>query len=278
MQKSQTCVSSGCDGIVVYWIHYIHGILHPLLTASTDLTFFGPKTIAPRQYTAIPLNPLPLTKDNVLTTIYHNFTVSIVSTVSTAYCIVSTAYCIHCFVHPQIWPFGLKTMPHHHIPLFHCIHWFDFFAPKTMSAPSSTNIPLHPLVSHFYTKNIVPTTIYHYSSASTVSTGLTFLHQRQCPYHKTPVLYCIHCILCPLCPLHSLHPLHTASTAYWVHNTHWFDFFAPKIMSWPPYTTMLLHPLCPMVWSTVSAVSTAWDLEPRSTVSTAYIACPTCPM
>ena len=80
-------------------------------------------------------------KDNVPTTIYH----------------YSTAYYIH------------------------CILWFDFFAPKTMSSPPYTSMPL--------------------CTSSTASSGLTFLHQRQCPHHHIPLgtVYCIH----------------------------WFDFFAP---------------------------------------------------
>ena len=35
----------------------------------------------------------------------------------------------------------------------------------------------------------------------TVSTGLTFLYQRQCPSHHIPLLHCIHCVLHPLHPL-----------------------------------------------------------------------------
>ena len=60
---------------------------------------------------------------------------------------------------------------------------------------------MHPLVWPFGTKDNVPTTIYHYSTASTVSTGLTFLHQRQCPHHHIPLFHC------------ALHPLHIVSTA-----------------------------------------------------------------
>ena len=54
-----------------------------------------------------------------------------------------------------------RQCPHHHIPLFQCIHCI-----------------LHPLF--------------------TASTGLTFLHQRQCPHHHIPLFHCVHCILCPL--------------------------------------------------------------------------------
>ena len=58
----------------------------------------------------------------------------------------------------------------------------------------------------------VPTTIYHYSTASTV--------------------YCMHCILRPLC---------IVSSVYCVHCIHWFDLSAPKTMSPPLYTTILLR-------------------------------------
>ena len=44
--------------------------------------------------------------------------------------------------------------------------------------------------------------------------------------------YCIHCVLCPLC---------TAFTVHCIHCIHWFDLFAPKTMSPPPYTTIPLH-------------------------------------
>ena len=50
--------------------------------------------------------------------------------------------------------------------------------------------------------------------------------------------FCIHCIHC------ILRPLHTVSTAYYIHCIHWFDIFAPKTMSPPPYTTIPLHSLC----------------------------------
>ena len=178
-------------------------------------------------YTNIPLHPLDqlvwpfCTKDNVSTTIYHYFSMSTASTASTAstvhcfhciYCLLhplctaSTAYCIHWFD-----LFGPKTMSHHHVPLFHCIHWFDLYAPKTMSPPPYTTIPLcplHPLcplVWTFCTKDNVPTTIYHYSTASTV--------------------YCIHCILCPLHGFDLFEPKFTASTA----STTWVWPFWTKL-------------------------------------------------
>ena len=96
-------------------------------------------------------------------------------------------HCIHC-VH---W-FDLlhqRQCSHHHIPLFYCVHWFDLFC----------------------TKDNVPTTIYHYSTASTAycihsvlhllctaSTSLFFLHQGQCLHHHIPLFHCVHCILHPL--------------------------------------------------------------------------------
>ena len=55
----------------------------------------------------------------------------------------------------QIW-----TCDHQHIPLFHCIHSFDIFAPKTMSPPPYTAITTLP-------------------TASTATTGLSFLHERR---------------------------------------------------------------------------------------------------
>ena len=194
--------------------------LHSTFTASTSLTFLHQRQ-CPHHH--IPLfhcilHPLVwpfCIKDNVSTTIYHY------STASTVYCIpcvhwfelfvsktmspppyntiplrtVSTAYCIHCVL----------------CPLCDCIHWinwFDLFAPKTMSPSPYTTIPLHPLC--------------------TASTGLTFLHQRQCPYHHIPLFNCI------------LHPHH-----HCIHCVLWFDLFAPKTMSLP-YTTILLCPLHPV--------------------------------
>ena len=73
----------------------------------------------------------------------------------------------------------------------------------------------------------VPTIIYHYSTVSTASTGLTFFHQRQCSLHHIPLFDFVHCIHC----------------------IHWFDLSAPKTMSPPPYSTIPLRPLhllCPL--------------------------------
>ena len=61
-----------------------------------------------------------------------------------------------------------------------------------------------------------------------------------------------------------LHPLRTASTVYCIHCIHLFDLFAPKTMSPPPHTTI---PLCPL-----HTVSTAYCVHcilcPLHTVST----------
>ena len=92
-----------------------------------------------------------------------------------------------------------------------------------------STIPLHPLC--------------------TASTGLTFLHQRQCPHHHIPLFHCIHCILHPLCTAS------TASTGLTIlhqrqcphHHIpifrciHWFDLFVSKTMSLLPYTTIPLR-------------------------------------
>ena len=97
----------------------------------------------------------------------------------------------------------------------YCIHWFDLVVSKTMSQPPYTTIPLHPLCT-----------------ASTASTGLTFLHQRNVPtiiYHYSTA-YCVSTTTYHYC------------TVYCVHCVLWFNFFAPKTMS-PPYTTIPLHPL-----------------------------------
>ena len=134
-----------------------------------------------------------------------------------------TAYCIHwfgLFVSKTMSTPPYTTIPLHPLCTAYCIHWFDLFAPKTMSSPPYTTIQLHPL--------------------HTASTGLTFLHQRQCPHHHILLFYCVHCVLstaftastgltfcikdnvpttiyhystastayCVHCVLHPLHPLH----------------------------------------------------------------------
>ena len=235
---------SGCSGIVVYCgvsaVYYIQCI-HLF-----DL--FAPKTLSPPPYTTIPLRtactilnflyqrrcphhhiPLfhgihcalhtaycvyrvhcvtaftestGLTFDNVPTTIYHYF------------------YCIHCILHPLctvsnavtgLTLFAPKTMspqPYTTIPLHaahcvlhtaDCVHCFDLFVSKTMSPPPYTTIPLRTASTAY---------CVHSVTASTESTCLTFLYQRQCPYHHIPLFRCIHCAL------------HTASTAYCVHCVH----------------------------------------------------------
>ena len=140
------------------------------------------------------------------TTICHYYTAS---TVSTAYCI-------------------------------HCAHWFDLFAPRTMSPPPYIFIPLHllsplckycvhcllhllhaayttiplcPLCTAYcvhwfdpFAPKTVPTTIYHYSTASTALTFFVSKTMSPPPYTTIPLhtAYCVHCVLHPLC---------TASTA-----------------------------------------------------------------
>ena len=156
---------------------YITIPLHPLHTASTGLTF-----LLQRQCP------------------HHH---------------ISLFHCVHCTLHPLFWPFCTKEQcPHRHIPLIHCT--------------------LHPLVWPFCTKDNVPTTIYHYSTASTASTvycvhcltastestGLMFLHQRQCllrPLCTASTVCCVHCMLRPLRPLCTV-------------------------------STLWLHPLNPLVW------------------------------
>ena len=98
-----------------------------------------------------------------------------------------------------------------------CIHRFDLFAPKTLSPPPYTTNPshtvtiisLHPLSNAstgltFFLPKTMSRILLHppvLCTAFTASTGLTFLHQRQCPHHHIPLFHCIHCVL------HQLHPL-----------------------------------------------------------------------
>ena len=195
-------------------VYCVHSLLCPLCTVST-------MWMHPLNWLVWPF----CTKDNVSTTIYHY------SMASTAYCLLHTAstgftflyqrqcphhhiplfYCVHCVLHPL--STGLNFLyqrqwsppPYNHYSTVYCIHcihcvhcvlcplcdcihwihWFDLFVSKIMCQPPYTTIPLHPL-----------------RTASTASTGLSFLHQRQCPHHIR-LFHCIHCILCPL---------HTAST------------------------------------------------------------------
>ena len=69
-----------------------------------------------------------------------------------------------------------------------------------------------------YTAHTPPYTIIPLHTASIASTGLTFMHQRQCLHHHMALFHCV---------------LHTASTA--------LTFFVSKTMSPPPYTTIPLH-------------------------------------
>ena len=77
----------------------------------------------------------------------------------------------------------------------HYIHWFDLFAPKTMSPPPYTTMPL-----------------------CTASSGLTFLHQRQCPQHNIPLCHCVlHTLVWLFCT--NTYCVHCVTTAWGV------DFF-----------------------------------------------------
>ena len=262
VKKGQTKVHSGCStqfmqyavdlvhsGCSIQWTIWNNGIwwwgyclwckkVTSLCTVSTAycihwihwFDLFAPKTMSPLPYTTIPLHPL--------------------CTVSTA----STDF--NLFVPKTMSPPPYTTIPLHTVSTTYCIHWFDLFAPNKMSPPPYTTIPLHPL----------GTGPLH--TASTAPTGLTFLHQIQCPHYHIPLFHCIHCILCPLCtasnaftsltflhqrqclrhhiPLfHSvhcvLHPLHTASNVHCIHCMGWpFCIMVPTThiswvhcVSWP---------------------------------------------
>ena len=116
----------------------------------------------------------------------------------------------------------------------------------------------------------------HCVTASNESTGLTFLHQRQCPHHHIPVadlgghtqhtpppqskIFLISCsfsenltksyvgapqrVGAPPTGNPGSAPVYHYSTASTAYCIDWFDLFAPKTMSPPPYTTIplrLLH-------------------------------------
>ena len=147
----------------------------------------------------------------------------------------------------------------------HCIHWFDLFAPKTMSTPPYTTIPL--------------------CTASTASSGLTFLRQRQCPHRHIPLFHCVlhplHTLVWPFCNKDNVHTtIYHYSTAYCIH---WFDFFAPTptaCTAWPLcgvltflhqhllhtayLTPYLLHTLCELTFLhqllLCTAYPTAWGM------------------
>ena len=110
---------------------------------------------------------------------------------------VSTVYCIHC-IHCEMRPL---------CGCIHLIHWFDLFAPKTMSPPPYTTIPLQtastaPSCLTFLHERQCP---HHHiplfycilHTPFTASSGLTFLYQRQCPHHHIPLFYWVHCVLRP---------------------------------------------------------------------------------
>ena len=145
--------------------------------------------------------------------------------------------------------------------------------------------PLHPFIWPFGTIENVPTTLYHYSTPSTVSTGLAFLHQNQCLYYHIPLfhsvysvhcIHCIHCILCPLltasadlifCGLKTMTHHHIPL----FHCIHWFDLFAQKTMSPPPYTAIPLHPLHPLIWPFCTKDNVSTTIYHYSTASTGSI-------
>ena len=135
--------------------------------------------MSPTPYTTILL--CPLCTVSTASTVYrvHCVTASTESTGLTFFAskkmfTASTAYCVH------------------------CVLWFDLFVSKTMSPPPYITILLHPL----HTASTA-STVYcvHFVTASTETTGLMLLHQRQCLHHHIPLFYCIHCELCPLRPL-----------------------------------------------------------------------------
>ena len=108
----------------------------------------------------------------------------------------STAYCIHCVHWFDLFctKDNVPTTIYHYstASTVYCIHWFDLFAPKTMSQPPYTTILLH--------------------TASTVSSRLTFLHQRQCPHHHIPLFHCVLCTASTGLTFLHQHLLRTASS------------------------------------------------------------------
>ena len=171
VQKGQTSGFSGCS----HTVDTVHCV-----TASTGLTFFAP-------YTTIPLHTASTASSggtflHQRQCPHHHIPLfyCVLHTAST----VSTVYCVPC-VTASTESTGLTFCIKDNVPttIYHystastayCIHWFGLFAPKTMSSPPYTTIPLHLL--------------------HTASTGLTFLPQRQCPYHHISLF---HCTLHPL--------------------------------------------------------------------------------
>ena len=225
--KPEDAVDAVCSGIMVYgggdivfgakrsnqWIQWIQSHSgHSTCDCIHWFDLFAPYTTIPLHTASTASSGLTfLHQDNVPTTIYHY---------STVYCVLHTAYCVH------------------------CILWFDPFVSKTMSPPPYNTILLCPLHT--------ASTVYcvYFVTASTESTGLTYLYQRQCPHHHISLFYCV---------------LHTA---YCICCILWFDIFVSKTMSPPPYTTILLCPL-----RTVSTASTVYCVHcvTASTESTGLI-------
>ena len=164
--------------------------------------------------------------------------------------------------------------------MVHPLHHWPF-APKTMSPPPYTTIPLcttycvplYPLVWPFYN---VPTTIYHYSTAILSLSYCVlwfdlYLHQRQCPHHhitnSTAFSYCIpgltflHQSINVLSLFHCI--LRTVSTAW----------------GWP-FCTKGNGPDCPYLLSTLCQLTFLHQhlLHPvHPHCIHCYPICPTCP-
>ena len=151
VKKSQT---SGCTGRSMQWTQYLHsgcsGCSGIVVYGGVSAVYciqcihwfdlFVRKTMSPPPYTTIPLR----TASTVLTFLYQ------------------------------------RQCPHHHIPLFHCIHCALHTA-STAYCVYCVHCVTASIESTGLTFDNVPTTIYHYSTASTA--------------------YCIHCVLYPLHPL-----------------------------------------------------------------------------
>ena len=270
--KPVDAVYHGHSGIVIYGggdiYHHIplfHSIHCVLGTASTGLTFLYQRQ-CPHHH--IPLFHCVLHPLHTASTVYcvHCVTASTESTGLTflhqRQCPchhVQLFHCIHWFdlfvsKTPSQPPY--TTIPLHPLCTASITSTgLTFLHQRTMSPPSYTTIPLHTVSQQphitialhtastassgltFLHQRQCPTTIYHYSTASTAycihwfdlfcikdnvpatiyhystaSTGLTFLHQRQYPsHHHIPLFHCIlhpnnhisllHCVLHPLYPL-----------------------------------------------------------------------------
>ena len=178
---------------------------------------------------------------------------------------MSTVYCVHC-VTASTECTGLRFLhqrqcPHHHISLFQCVLWFDLFV----------------------SKNNVPTTIYHCSTAYCIHCILWFdlfaQNTMSPPPYTTILLHplrtCIHYVHCVLRPLHTastassaltffyqrqcpphyillffcihcvLHLLHTASTASTVYCVHCVTASTESTgLTFLHQRQCLLHPRC----------------------------------